>query len=329
MHWSEGVVKAAVWLSGQVPFAQAAAILQRLGRVNMSAMSIWRCSQTWGSQLCRQAEGERGCANALPEPWASPKQMTEPPQRLGVGMDGAMIHLRQEGWKELKLGTLFAVAVSSTVDPTTNECVDLAQAVNSSYVAHLGGPERLGEFVWAEAQRRGWEYASDTLAIGDGAPWIWNQVALHFGDSHQLVDWYHAKQHLTEAARLLKGEGPAAQRWLNSRETLLYQGHAERIANELGAASDPSLAYSEKLAKEANYFRQNQWRMNYLEMREQEWPIGSGMVESGAKQFKARFCGPGMRWSRSGAENLIPIRTAILSHRFDELWTKVYHLPPA
>jgi hypothetical protein len=52
------------------------------------------------------------------------------------------------------------------------------------------------------------------------------------------------------------------------------------------------------LEREAGYFHDNQRRMNYLEMREAEWPIASGMVESSAKQFKARFCGPGMRWSR-------------------------------
>ena len=69
--------------------------------------------------------------------------------------------------------------------------------------------------------------------------------------------------------------------------------------------------------------------MNYLEMREQEWPIGSGVIESGAKQFKARFTGPGMRWSRIGAENLIPLRTAVLSNHFDASWTAAKNLPPA
>lgn len=69
--------------------------------------------------------------------------------------------------------------------------------------------------------------------------------------------------------------------------------------------------------------------MNYLEMREELWPIGSGMIESGAKQFKSRFCGPGMRWSRQGAEHLLPIRAAILSHRFNQRWTAAQNLPPA
>jgi hypothetical protein len=68
--------------------------------------------------------------------------------------------------------------------------------------------------------------------------------------------------------------------------------------------------------------------MNYQDMREEGWVIGSGMVESGAKQFKARMAGPGMRWSRSGAENLIPIRKAILSDRFDDLWRQAYNSPP-
>ena len=68
--------------------------------------------------------------------------------------------------------------------------------------------------------------------------------------------------------------------------------------------------------------------MQYLELREDGFPIGSGMVESGCKQTRARFAGAGMRWSRPGAENLIPIRTALLSDRFDEMWGAVYKLPP-
>jgi hypothetical protein len=68
--------------------------------------------------------------------------------------------------------------------------------------------------------------------------------------------------------------------------------------------------------------------MNYLEMRMEGYPIGSGMVESAAKQYKGRFCGAGMRWSRPGAERLIPVRTAILSKRFDKMWHLAYNSPP-
>lgn len=183
--------------------------------------------------------------------------------------------------------------------------------------------------AWAEAQRRGWEQAADTEVLGDGAPWIWNLAADHFYDSHQVVDWYHATEHLAEAARLFKGPGTlAATRWFNAWETTLFEGHAARIAQQLMAAAQSRPAVAEELEKEAGYFRKNQRRMNYQEMREEGWAIGSGMVESAAKQFKARFAGPGMRWSRDGAEKLIPVRTAIMSRRFDELWEVVYNSPP-
>ena len=84
---------------------------------------------------------------------------------------------------------------------------------------------------------------------------------------------------------------------------------------------------AEQLNTAAGYFRTNHQRMHYLQMREEEWPIGSGMVESGAKQFKARFSGPGMRWSRQGAENLLPVRAAVLSGRFDQMGDAAKNLP--
>jgi hypothetical protein len=121
----------------------------------------------------------------------------------------------------------------------------------------------------------------------------------------------------------------AYTRWLKSRETLLYQGHADKIADELEKTARKGAVNAEQLNTAAGYFRTNHQRMNYLEMREEEWPIGSGMVESGAKQFKARFCGPGMRWSRQGAENLLPVRAAVLSGRFDQMWDAAKNLPPS
>ena len=119
----------------------------------------------------------------------------------------------------------------------------------------------------------------------------------------------------------------AKKRWLNARETTLFEGHAARIALELEAVARHQPSIAEALRKEAGYFRNNQRRMQYQEMREDGWTIGSGMVESAAKQFKARFAGPGMRWSRSGAEHLIPVRAAIMSRRFEELWREAYNSP--
>ena len=318
-----------VYLSAAVTsFELASVILQRLGQINISQPSVWRCSQAAGERFRDVEERAQVRANALPQQWDPPSRAQVADQRMGVSMDGASLHIRQEGWKEVKIGVLFDIAVTPSKDKVTGETVDLAHAVHNSYVAHLGGPDVLGDKTWAEAHRRGWEQAQDTIVLGDGAAWIWNQASLHFGQSHQLVDWYHAKEHLTAAAKLVKPEGSSAlTRWLNSRETLLYQGHADKIAAELEKQAHQTAANAEELLTAAGYFRTNHHRMNYIEMREEEWPIGSGMVESGAKQFKARFSGPGMRWSRTGAENLLPIRAAVLSGTFDQMWSAAKNLP--
>ena len=95
-------------------------------------------------------------------------------------------------------------------------------------------------------------------------------------------------------------------------------------------SSDPERAAA--LEKAATYFSNNRDRMQYQELRDEGWPIGSGVVESGAKQFKARVTGPGMRWSRTGAQNMLMLRAAILSgqKRFGDLWSRAYeNLPPS
>lgn len=322
------MLKLMVWLSGIVDYRKAEEILEKVGQMSVSDNSVWRQTQKWGKSFQSIAEVERIRANVLAGRWGTPYRRTDPKGRMGVAMDGGMIYILGEGWKELKVGCVFDVQVRPTLDRETGDREELAHAINNSYAAHLGGPEMFGQMVWAESARRDWEQAADTEVLGDGALWIWNLAATHFYDSHQMVDWYHATEHLATAARLLKGEGTlAAKRWLNASETTLFGGHADRIAQELITVARDRPNAAQELKKEAGYFLKNQRRMNYQEMREDGWAIGSGMVESAAKQFKARFSGPGMRWSRPGAERLIPVRAAIMSKRFDDIWRAAYNLP--
>lgn len=330
-QWSAGVEREAVWLSGAVTsYALTEEVLRRIGQIEMSQSSVWRRTQAAGQRFQEREERVRRQTEAAVMRWASAKQSECSTQRMGVALDGAIINIRKEGWKEVKIADVFNVAVRSVPDESTGELIDMAHAINNRYVAHLGGPEKIGALSWTLACCAGWQEAQETIVIGDSAPWIWNQAALHFGTSRQLIDWYHAKQHLHDAAGLLKQEGSAAhKRWLTSRETRLYQGHAAKIATELdkAATATNTASHADALDRRASYFRLHQRRMHYLEMRENLWPIGSGMIESGAKQFKARFSGPGMRWSRSGAEHLLPIRSTVLSRSFDLAWSHIHHLP--
>ena len=307
-------------------YEQAAAVLDQVGQIAMSDSSLWRQVAQWGEQFAGLEAQQREQASLLPLGHERPEQRRTGTYRLGAAIDGTMIHIRAEGWKELKVGCVFDIEPQEVWDELTQEQVEIGHAVHPSYVAHLGGPTVFGQAVWAEAKRRGWEQAADTQILGDGAVWIWKLAAEHFYDSYQTVDWYHATEHLATAATVLYGEGPPqAEQWHRRQETVLFQGQAERVAQDLlTAAGTAGAAQAEALQREAGYFLTNHRRMNYLELRTDGYLIGSGSVESGGKQFKARLAGPGMRWSRSGAEHLIPIRSAVLSERFEAVWQAAY-----
>ncbi|BCX03316.1 MAG: hypothetical protein KatS3mg053_1806 [Candidatus Roseilinea sp.] len=324
-HWSEQVAKQAVWLSGLVTFEEAERILGQVGGLVMSDSSVWRRVAVWGERF----RGVEATQRALADGGGRTAEAATVPGKMGVALDGATVHVRGEGWKELKVGCVFDVVLQPTWDRQSEEWVDTAHAVRASYVAHLGGPERFGQVLWTAAQRRGWTQARDTIALGDGAAWIWNLVSDQFYDSRQAVDWYHASQHLWQVAHGLHAAGsPAAQAWYRAHETLLFQGHADRIAARLRQAAHTHPQHAEMLRREAGYFGDNRRRMQYQSLHEDGWPIGSGVVESACKQFRHRFAGSGMRWSRPGIERLLPIRAAVLGHAFDAMWSAAYSSPP-
>jgi len=325
------VAQVLTWLSGQLPYREVCAVLERVVHINVSASTVWREVQSRGEAL-RVAEAPQEVGAVVFEGGPADGVRREgSAERLGCSLDGGMVHIRDEGWKELKVGVIFEVASQEGVDVRSKKCVEVGHALNNSYVAHLGGPETFGAMLWKEAHRRRWEEAEATVGIGDGAVWIWNLIDTHFYDSKQVVDWYHGTQHLAAAAQSLHEDESEAKRWYEKWKMKLYQGQAAQIAEYLTqaaaqrTASQPSNAAT--LQTEAGYFSTHQRRMQYMQMREEGWPIGSGTVESGCKQFKHRFAGPGMRWSRAGAEHLIPVRAAVMSQRFDSVWKRVFNSP--
>lgn len=325
---SEGMAKLAVWLCGHVTAQVAEQILEQVGGILCSDTSIWRRVEKWGEKIKALEEAQQAAASALPQRGSVTPVPVTTSKDMGVAMDGIKINVREEGWKELKVGCVFDVEMRTERDAETSEEIEPAHAVNNSYTAHLGSPEHFGRAVWAEAYRRRLPHARDSVVIGDGAPWIWNLAGEHFGSSHQVVDWYHAKEHLYQAAHLAFGEGSAeAMRWAKGMETPLYQGQAWQVGLALRELAKHHRGVAKELRMEAGYFEGNARRMQYLEMREEGFPIGSGMVESGGKQFRARFAGAGMRWGRPMVERLIRVRAASLSGRFDEVWRAAYNSP--
>jgi hypothetical protein len=297
-----------VWLSGLLPYEQASAVFERIAGRLVASVSLWRETRRYG-------EGLKALV-AHRQTQVSPERVGLPGEdldiRRGVSLDGGMVNIRAEGWKELKAGAVFEVELRLERDPQTRELVEVPHALNQSYTAVLGSAERFAPALWRLAVEQQVPRAFYSSVTADGAEWIWNLAADYFPDSVQIVDWYHACQHLAQAADALYAEDKeSAQRWFQQRQDDLFQGHIVAITRPLDQAG---------LSDQAHYFHTHKRRMQYQAFREEGYPIGSGTVESEIKQFKARLTGSGMRWSRPAAEQMLVIRGAVLDHSFDALW---------
>jgi hypothetical protein len=293
-----------VWLAGAASsYEQAAAIFKRIGQRDIPTSSIWRQSQQQGEKLKAYVEHQQDLVRVervrLPAPWEDHQQ------RKGVSLDGGMVHIREEGWKEFKVGSVYDMVMKPERDPLTGDWDEWPRAERIQYAAILGGVAEFSPALWKVAVEADVPGAAQSSVTADGAAWIWNLAADLFPDSAEIVDWYHACQHLAQAAAALFPDDPqTAQGWFKMVKDYLFFGEIQRITAPLDAAG---------LTDHARYFHTHKHRMHYQRFQAEGFPIGSGSVESGIKQFKARLTGPGMRWSRPGAQRMLLIRSAVLS----------------
>jgi hypothetical protein len=311
-QYSDEQSKNMVWLSGLLPYSKVVETYARVGGRQIAQSNVWRETQLQGERL--KAEVERQRRAMRPEQVVLGDARQDHRQPKAVSLDGGMMNIRGEGWKEFKAGTVSDILQRKVLDPHTGEDIEQPHAVNTHYVAVLGDVGQFTPAFWAPAVKYRVPNALYSAVIADGAAWEWNVADDYFPDSTQIVDWYHADEHLALAAQTLHpNDDTAAKQWRHQMHEPLFAGQVWQIIRNLHRAGLPS---------HAHYFETHQRRMQYREFRELGFPIGSGTVESGIKQYKSRLTGSGMRWSRTHAERMLVIRSAILSDAddFDSLW---------
>jgi len=306
------MAKNMVWLGGLLPYEQAAQVLDRIGQYAVPVTSLWNQIRVHGERI--RAYQKREESRVKPERVILPPPGQDHQQVKGVSIDGGMVNVRGEGWKEMKVGAIFDVEQRLERDPVTNEWEVEGRGVNVGYAAEIGSPETFGPALWRLAVEREIPQAARSSVTADGAEWIWNLAADYFPDSEQIVDWYHACEHLYQAAcELYPQDGQRAENWFRKRRENLFLGEIQFITKPLDQAGRKD---------QSRYFHHHQRRMRYQEFREEGYPIGSGTVERGLKQFKARLTGTGMRWSRPGVECMLCIRGSVMAGTFDDLWLR-------
>jgi len=218
--------------------------------------------------------------------------------------------------REAKLGCVFTqTGLDKDGHPQRDEG-------STSYVGAIETAEVFGKRIYREARRRGLEQAQRVIVIGDGAPWIWNLADEYFPEGIQIVDLYHACQHLSEIAKLVYGNGATHFKlWLDPWISQLKAGKVENVMGAIWALSSAFPARQESLEKGLHYFQTNAERMRYADFREQGLFVGSGVMEAGCKTIVGqRLKQSGMHWRVPGADAIIALRCLDLSGRWEEFW---------
>jgi hypothetical protein len=319
--WSPATVAQALRLGVEIPsYRRAAAAFEDLVHLPLSKSRLQQLVKETGQALVRQEAQEAEAMVRVPSQeevvvWR--KGSAPDSDIMNVSSDGVLIHLRQEGWKEVK--TVAISAVESGVNPASGEVE--VQLTHHSYRAGLWEAATFANHLWAEAGRRGLDQARLVVSVNDGAAWIWAIVFMCFARCVQILDWWHAVQYLWLIAGATFGEGSAqAASWVDQQKQLLAQSNLRQVLHNVRLLYPRSQPLPDPVRKAVLYLFHHRWRMRYREFRQAGCPIGSGTVESACKVVvQQRMKQAGMQWSRSGAQAMLALRCALLSGRWSPL----------
>ena len=313
---SGGLEEVLCLLAAHMPLEEAADTLRRLLMIQVDDNMVQRAALRVGSALVAQQERRAEEAWKTAQP---PKmEVSEPPERLYITVDGTTAHL-QEGWKEVKVAAIYETEPVSQPDGS----IDI-RAVRITYVVSFEEAQTFARHVYLEAARRGLHHAQEVVVLGDGAEWIWNRIARFCDRPVEIVDFYHGTEHVWNAGQALFGEGTEeTEQWVTQRlAELLEQGPGTLLTSLRTASAGASALVKLTLRREINYFDKHNHRMNYPVLRAAGYHIGSGSVESACKRIiGARLKQAGMIWTREGAQAVAHLRATILCNRWDAFWT--------
>jgi hypothetical protein len=178
--------------------------------------------------------------------------------------------------------------------------------------------------VEQELTKRGFFRARRQVFIGDGALWIWNLASLIAPEAIQVVDLYHAKEHLSQLASAIFGAGTdLARKWAGDRHHELESEGFDDLLQTIRCQMPSSGNIGATASRELDYFLNNRQRMRYAYFRSLGLCVGSGVVESGCKVAIAqRLKRSGMFWSLNGANAIIALRCSLFSNSFDDFWSR-------
>ena len=252
-------------------------------------------------------------------------------RRVVVSADGGRIRIRKNkrgpktkkgrnyyhtSWREPRLFIIYVVAADGSMEQSFAPFVE----------GCLSGPDALFSLLEYYLRQLEIQQADQVLFVSDGAHWLWNRypkltkaLGLKSGQVHELIDFYHAVEHLGAVAALRKGwSTKERKKWITKHRRLLLKGYADQVIDAVRKICRGR--NSKKIRTQRNYFDRNRKRMLYAKIKEMKLPIGSGAVESTIRRvINLRLKGASIYWRKENAEAMLMLRSYYKAGRWNIL----------
>ncbi|MDP2700978.1 MAG: ISKra4 family transposase [Candidatus Rokubacteria bacterium] len=324
---SPGVLRMVGLVGATVSFEEGHEFLRELAGVAVPTKHVERAAEALGREIA--AEERRVVEPPPPDEPIAPT--------LYLGLDGTGVPMRPSELdgrpgkqpdgtaktREVKLCTVWSAEGRDADGTPVRDAgsVTYSAAIESAASKDTDAtPSAFAARVEREATRRGFDQAPRRAVLGDGAPWIWNLATEHFPSAVQIVDRFHAKQHLSDVGKAVYGATTAlARAWARERHDELDAGDLDAVLEALRAHA----ATHDDARKCVDYVERNRERMRYPEFQAAGLCTSTGVVEAGCKVAIGTRCKrAGMHWTVAGADAIIALRCCTLSGRFEDFWER-------
>lgn len=301
----------------QIPFGKGRDLFEELTLVSVSDQTMAKATQGIGGIIAEKEKKQQKLARDEAYLLQRKREARRPVRLYGV-MDAAKIHIRdnpEHRWRDIKIGAWFEAGGQPPTSPNGEWSI---RAKNIHYYADICPSNEFGELLWGSGVAHDAQLAHELVMLGDGADWIWNLVDEHFPKAVQILDWFHASEHLMPVAQAAYTTEVEQINWVTCMKQLMWEGDIEELVatcNRLTATCS-----NHDIRKAANYFENHKERMQYAYFRKQGYQIGSGTIESAAKQIGLmRMKVPGAIWNEDNAIKVAKSRASYLSDRWHSL----------
>lgn len=314
--WSPAVEQAVIRLGTWLPFERVPRELAALVGVTIGRETVRRRTEAAGAAL---VAAEQAVVERLARTWPAPDRVEAGWYQVSV--DGAMVPLVHGQWAEVK-----TLAVGRLDRQRQGEGTWRVRATALSYFSRLADADEFRRLAWVETHRRGVTLAPRVCAVVDGAEWCQHFLDWHCPDAVRILDFPHAAEYVSTAARSVFGAAsPALIAWLDQHLHELKHGDPDAVLAALRALPAVTVVGPEgprcPRDEALGYLSKRRAQIAYASFQAAGYPLGSGVVES-ANQLvvEARLKGSGMHWARANVNPLLALRSALCSERWDEAW---------